>query len=313
MLHRYAPIAKGVNRVIETNAPAQSQSFDIFGETHPESFVGIPVYRTVNETNDASDIVAMISSTLPWQRYFLGLLPEVCCLFKVLRSLHPFIIAHTITAQGIKPIILVVSNKCDQAFSFRIDGPSVTYLGNEDIHETKFDPIKVSTQFSPFPDFECTHTLDLYPSSEFKNEYETSQPIIYTAAVVGMFLVTVMVFFLYDVLVQRRQRMVANKAARSAAVVSSLFPTRVAQRLIDDAKISADKKKQSTKPLMLGNAAVRADVHGLEATADRGGRLPGFDDGPGGKPIAELFPTASVFFADIGMLYLIYLLLTSQR
>ena len=100
MLHRYAPIAKGVNRVIETNAPAQSQSFDIFGETHPESFVGIPVYRTVNETNDASDIVAMISSTLPWQRYFLGLLPEVCCLFKVLRSLHPFIIAHTITAAG---------------------------------------------------------------------------------------------------------------------------------------------------------------------------------------------------------------------
>ena len=115
-----------------------------------------------------------------------------------------------------------------------------------------------------------------------------------------MFLVTTMVFFLYDILVQRRQRMVAGKAARSTAVVASLFPTSVAQRLIQNANVT--KKKNTAKTVKLGNVQPvnRANNPYLEAASDDEGGPLGFGDGPGDKPIAELFPKATVLFADIG-------------
>ena len=180
----------------------------------------------------------------------------------------------------------------------------VLYLGEGTYHDPAFEDYVVTTTFSPFPsDMECVHTISLYPSEEFKSAYDTNKPIVYTVVVMALFLVTAGVFFLYDLLVERRQDKVMTTAKRSRALVTSLFPTQVADQLMENVETDDEKKKKSSKPVMMGNMTPPAafgpnagvgDVRmvplgGESAMAKRAS-----------KPIAELFPSATVLFADIG-------------
>lgn len=88
-----------------------------------------------------------------------------------------------------------------------------------------------------------------------------------------------------DFLVERRQRVVLHKATQSTAIVSSLFPKNVRDRLINGA----------------GTGSVTRDSFSLGNKS----RLKGFLDGNSDDekeeeaPIADLFPECTVFFADI--------------
>jgi hypothetical protein len=63
--------------------------------------------------------------------------------------------------------------------------------------------------------------------------YETKNRIYFTTAVVAIFVFASFVFLLYDYLVERRQRVVLKKAVHSTAIVDSLFPSNVRDRLFD--------------------------------------------------------------------------------
>ena len=86
------------DRMIEANGPVLTQVRNLgedesdFGGGNPESVMCVPIYREVKkEQHDTNSIVATITSLLPWDRYFIDLLPE-----------------------GIDGIVLVVSNTCNQ-------------------------------------------------------------------------------------------------------------------------------------------------------------------------------------------------------
>jgi class 3 adenylate cyclase len=128
----------------------------------------------------------------------------------------------------------------------------------------------------------CPKTLSVYPSQEMEDDYVTSDPILLTVAALLIFVFTSMVFFLYDWLVERRQKKVMRTAVQSTAIVSSLFPSQVRDRLfpIEDAKEDADKGK---------------NPKGFRATdraADSGAKA-------AYSPVADLYPEATVMFADI--------------
>jgi hypothetical protein len=38
-----------------------------------------------------------------------------------------------------KGIIIVFENECNPTFSFQVDGPVVIYLGQDDLHDSKYD------------------------------------------------------------------------------------------------------------------------------------------------------------------------------
>jgi hypothetical protein len=188
----------------------------------PESFMAAPVYQ--NNDKD-SELVAMLTAALPWHSYFENVLPE-----------------------GIDVVILVVSNTCNQTFTYAIEGPEITYLGIGDHHDPKYDDNAVVTGLTSFVSVEnCVYTFRLYPTEEFENTYVTNNPWIYTAAVVFIFLLTTMVFVAYDCLVERRQTTVMTTANRSNAIVDSLFPANVRDRMMAEAKNGKDETKLSSE------------------------------------------------------------------
>jgi hypothetical protein len=76
-----------------------------------------------------------------------------------------------------------------------------------------------------------TYSLTMYPSQEFEDEYVTSKPIIYTVAVVLIFVCTAGLFLLYDYLVENRQQKTARLARQTSTIVDSMFPAAFRDRL----------------------------------------------------------------------------------
>jgi hypothetical protein len=81
----------------------------------------------------------------------------------------------------------------------------------------------------------CRYSISIYPSQVFEDEYTTSTPWILVSAVAGTLLFAIGMFFVYDRLVERRQTLVLQKAVQSTAIVSSLFPKTVRDRLMNNA------------------------------------------------------------------------------
>ena len=90
----------------------------------------------------------------------------------------------------------------------------------------------------------------------------------------------VLMFLLYDRLVERRQAIVLNTANQTAAIVSSLFPKSVRDRLIE-----TENDEQSGK-FLSGRFRLKSFLHNS-------------DDDVGLQPIADLFLETTVLFADI--------------
>jgi hypothetical protein len=97
------------------------------------------------------------------------------------------------------------------------------YLGPGDRHETDYDSFEQSSRLRDLDAFSirdhsytglplamggCQYSLRVYPSSDMEDDYITSKPITFTVTAVLIFVFTSVVFFFYDVLVERRQKKV---------------------------------------------------------------------------------------------------------
>jgi hypothetical protein len=168
----------------------------------PRSLVIQPVFESFeNEAPVAGFLLVLV----PWNIFFEAVLGE-----------------------GTSPLICVMSNSCGSTFSYRVDGPKATFLGNDDVHDLKYETMKVQ---SLFPDFErdnyigesiakyCEYSLTIYPTTKFEEAYQNSSPFVNMSAVLAVFLLTSMLFLVYDWLVQRLKRKVVDQAQRSTAIV----------------------------------------------------------------------------------------------
>jgi len=88
------------------------------------------------------------------------------------------------------------------------------------------------------------------------------------------------VFLLFDRLVERRQKIVLTKARQSTAIVTSLFPQNVAERLMNE-DVAQEHRGLGTKTRLKGFMNGQASGHHSDSI------------------IADLFPHCTVFFADI--------------
>lgn len=113
-----------------------------------------------------------------------------------------------------------------------------------------------------------------YPSRLFEETWN-SNSAGYTAAILGItFLAIILVFVIYDVLVQRRNEKLIENAARTRAVVSSLFPSNVRAKLIG------------------GDSGKRGNI--IKTTDGAISSVAQSD-----APIADLFLETTIMFADI--------------
>jgi hypothetical protein len=147
--------------------------------------------------------------------------------------------------------------------------------------------------------FFCWYDFTIYPTQEFQDAATSKEPIYITLGVIVIFLLTSLVFLGYDVLVTRRQRKVEAHAAKSNAIVSSLFPEQVRQRLMEN----------NSKPKSPNKSGSDTNNNSSNMGYNFAGQVNALNNGSSSndtankllqtKPIADLFPNATVLFADI--------------
>ena len=121
-------------------------------------------------------------------------------------------------------------------------------------------------------------------------------------------------FVSVDWIVERRQKMVMDKAVKSTAVVSSLFPEVVHDRLFNDTNVdqekdakNAKKKKKDawkTSTVTTNDTSANKSLRDILGTRTSNGNYADDDSSPNtakksatGRPIADRFPHCTVFFA----------------
>jgi hypothetical protein len=144
----------------------------------------------------------------------------------------------------------------------------------------------------------CVHDLHIYPSRKFRETFDTTTPYIYAGVVALAFLVTAILLVVYDMMVNRRQRKTIKAAARTQAIVTSLFPKEIGKKLVKEAlEASSDHTKD--------NAWKKKHHHdgrtGLQSMFAENGELAYGNSRmlSSSKPLADLFPEATIMFGDI--------------
>ena len=197
-----------------------------------------------------SNVPGFISTMLyPIFDKFYGVQPKVSAFVSIDLFWEAFL--ERILPPNSDGIYVVIDNAapCNQVFTFQIYGEDAVFVGDGDLHEDKFDSMEVSFLFGsklmepvstptyvgqPLYDDFCPYTFHIYPSKEMEDQYVTNEPIFYTVVVCLVFLFSSLVFILYDFLVERRQHVVMTSANNADAVVSSLFPTDVKEKLYQE-------------------------------------------------------------------------------
>jgi hypothetical protein len=183
-----------------------------------------------------------------------------------------------------------------------ISGPSVKYLGIGDHHDSKYEYLKSESKVSKLDDFftrestysgvpviedYCPSTISVYPSDTMYYEYVTQNPIVLALISFSIFVFTSVVFIVYDSKVERRQKMVIATAVQTSTLVSSLFPSNVRKQLL--ASSSQSINRFNTK------SSANEELESFLSKADN----VNIDEIARSRPIADLYPDTTVFFADI--------------
>jgi Adenylate and Guanylate cyclase catalytic domain len=236
-----------------------------------------------------NDLVAMLASSIYWRSFIRNILPE-----------------------GSNGIHVVFSNPCTATFTYQINGPSVQYLGIGDHHQRRYTEHGISKSIyklgrntnsesvytgAPIDEDYCPIAIALYPSDEMKSLFTTYHPIIFPIVVLFIFAFVSVVFFMYDKKVERRQQSIMSTAVRSSAIVSSLFPSEVRDRLYptEGAVKSTSRKSLSPETAKGKLHSFLRESNKLDVTVP----TPDAWNLLGSSPIAELYPETTVLFADI--------------
>ena len=163
----------------------------------------------------------------------------------------------------------------------------------------------------------CLYTHTVYVTDEFESAFKSSDPVTFTLIICGIFLFAGVVFLLYDYLVERRQSLVLDKAVRSSAIVQSLFPAVVRDRLFNNRRDHDTRRRGS---LDFSNSDHNRNAYNnnsqLANGVNNGANFIGapkrlltsfLKDAPKresdvmiqDEPIAELFNDTTIMFADI--------------
>lgn len=270
---RFSPLSAAlIDFVVETQQSVLGDIQDLEtaldeASKHPTSIYYSPIFDTFDETRS---VVAVMSNIVGWNIFLENILKD-----------------------GEDDLVCVIKNICgNQSITYEIRGPTATYVGEGDYHDPNFDYLEQATNFKQFDKTEagsgetCSYTLHIYPSEALRLSYDTNTPALFTSTVIFIFCLTSLVFILYDCLVTRRQNTVMSTAVRTDAIVSSLIPEQFRDQLYGNEEETKKNKH-----------------HGFQVQASKDrlkNFVAGFDEGlVRSKPVADLFPSATVMFADI--------------
>lgn len=245
-------------------------------EDQPRSVLFEPVYDTFE---DNAEVVGFIIAVVAWDGFFVDTLPE--------------------KTEG---FLVEVNDRCGAEFTYVVDGPKATYLGEGTFHKSRFNSFVKSSEFAMFARYDgnstenrtstvCDYLLEVFPTELYESQFLTNGPAIYTSVIVLVFFFTAAVFILYDYTVQRRQKIILSAAQRTTAIVSSLFPKNIQQRIMQEAEDQAVLEGKQKK--MFGFAP-KSQLQDFLADGTQEESHTNLKS----KPIADLFPDVTIMFGE---------------
>ena len=200
-----------------------------------------------------------------------------------------------ILPENIHGIVCIMENSFGQTHTYEIRGQNTVYLGDEDLHDSTYNYLGRSIDLVTYlrqtagpesrsftaagvnGDF-SNYTLRVYPTNEFRDIFVTDEAAWESAGVAMVFVVAIFIFLVYDCCVQRRQTIVLERAVRSTAVVSSLYPENIREHIINDDTNNLGKIAKR------GNTFLRSELQASAQVAE---------------PLATKYLDCTVYFADI--------------
>jgi hypothetical protein len=129
---------------------------------------------------------------------------------------------------GITGVYCVLKNSCGQTYTYFMNGPRATFLGEGDQHDSSFSEFKVDVDVtkglgidrkSPFGG-DCLFWMSFYPSNELRALDQTKTPQLFAILVAFSFVIMAATFALYDYFVMHKNDKIMLAAAQSNAIVS---------------------------------------------------------------------------------------------
>lgn len=159
-------------------------------------------------------------------------------------------------------------------------------------------PVDVNEQTSSGS---CYYKVAVYPTEVTEEQFTTMTPAIFAGALAAVFLFTSLVFLMFDRIVAKRHQVINTTAIQSTAVVQSLFPETVRDRLFQSTSAKNSKNKASPS----GNGGVHTPSpsaqprHSATSSDFLAASMDQTAYDSSSDPIADLYPDSTVFFADI--------------
>ena len=286
MLNVRLSVISEISDIIESETPEAA------GEAALPS-VRSTIFTPVFESYDPDAAIAgFYFFAVPWDRYFEDLLPE-----------------------GKDGFEVVLNDSCGTTVTYAVNGPKAELKGIGDVHDTEYDSMGKGWVYkdnfrdmvpigkydpSTQPGGECVYQLYVYPTDVLYDYHASEEPLHYALYVSLIFVFTALIFLAYDWAVARRQDKVLRTATRTQAIVASLFPENVQERILQEADAS-NGDQQTFTPRFRTNRTKDQLRSFLNDAEDDG--TPGAGAAAGklslkSRPIADLFPEATVIFAE---------------
>ena len=208
-------------------------------EDEPVATIGVPIFGGLNnvaQPEEKEPVVAVLNSVILFEKLFTDVLPT-----------------------GGGSVQAVLSNTCGDLATFLIDGEVASFLGHGDYHDADFDSMKQSYSLSDLPmelnvnSEYCSYTLDIYPSDDLQGHFDSNAPLAYSLVFAALLIFVSAVLFSYDYLLRRRLKRVIKSAKSNRAIVSSLFPANVHDRLLQEEEEKKERQAQNRRNSLNSN------------------------------------------------------------
>jgi class 3 adenylate cyclase len=275
---------------------------------------------SVSSTKDksASSVVAIVSLTFFWRDFIENILPDGGVGLVVVFE-NTCNQSFTYQINGPEVEYLGPGDLHDTKYNDMAVSSIINDLGSFSTGSKVYTGLPLSTDF-------CTYSFTAYPSHAMESEFRTSDPIIFMVIAVLIFAFTSLVFLAYDKLVAIRQQKVMTSgktslnffvfvryrvplkylvltlslncfsAVQSNAIVTSLFPSNVRERMYNQGATepgsTSDSQRDKSRLKTFLNDGETDKAMGNPSQTGHMVQRPG-------RPIADLFNDTTVLFADI--------------
>lgn len=228
-------------------------------QTTPSSFLALPAFKSFDE---GAEPFGYVFALISWENALDAAFKDA----------------------GLE-MIAEIQPSCGTNFYFTIqNGKSRYATDSQDLDTTDAD---FDLTYDLFEN--CNYKVVIKPTQAALSEVSTQVPILAFLLIALLFFFLVGLFNQYNRLVRERQIKLLSTAKRSNAVVSSLFPEAVQNRLLAEVEDSGHKQESKRRVGPANFAKMKEfldDEKGKNVLTQS-------------KPIADFFPEATIMFADL--------------